>query len=291
MHIKRKLFLKLFIIVFISLIKIIVSDDDYDYGFFYDNYKEEISFNSQKAQLTNYIYKEKDLLISSNKQNEYYSTAKKNKFKIEHYLISIYSISSSPIYLFKVYFNSTELETFTVKEVILDLSDNTEKKMVFPKRYQNELSIIQNKSASNDGCKKRNTKIYETFGFSINSKINRNFKIAKLLLVNYKDNKLNYLANLSGNVQKTYDNINNTFDIYMKDMPENFDLYITLEIYDNDWDDTEEKILIMQKDFNYPNYNLEDSNPNKKLFIITIVFIAIAFILIIVFVLIKLVFS
>lgn len=287
MHINRKLFLRLSFFIFIFIITDISSDDDY--GFFYDNYKEEISFNEEKTQLTNYAYKEKDLLISSNKQNEYYSLAKKNKFKIEHYLISIYSLSSSPIYLYRVSFNITEPEPSTVKEIILDLSGTTEKKLVFPKSFKNDFSIGQNKKASNEGRKIRNVKIYDTFGFSVNSENNINFKIAKLLLVNYKDNKLNYLANLSGNVQKTFDNINNTFDIYLEDMPENFDLYITLEIYDNNWKNTEENILIVQKDFNYPNYCLEDNNPNKKLFILTIIFIAIAFILIIIFSLVKIV--
>ena len=287
MHINRKLFLRLSSFIFIFIIKDTVSDEDY--GFFYDNYKEEISFNAQKTQLSNYIYKEKDLLISSNKQNEYYSSAKKNKFKIEHYLISIYSISSSPIYLFKVSFNVTEPEPSTVKEVILDLSGTTEKKLAFPKSFKNDFSIEQNKKASNEGRKRRNVKIYDTFGFSVNSEKNKNFKIVKLLLVNYRGNKFNYLANLSGNVQKTFDNINNTFDIYLKDMPENFDLYITLEIYDNNWENTEEKILIVQKDFNNPNYGLEDNNPNKKLFILSLIFIIIAFILIIIFSLVKLV--
>lgn len=285
MHINRKLFLRLSFFIFIFLITNIASDDDY--GFFYDNYKEEISFNAEKTQLTNYTYKEKDLLISSNKQNEYYSLAKKNKFKIEHYLISIYSLSSSPIYLFRVSFNVTEPEPSTIKEIILDLSGTTEKKLAFPKSFKNYFSIEQNKKASNEGRKRRNVKIYDTFGFSVNSKNYTNFKIAKLLLVNYKDKKLNYLANLSGNVQKTFDNINNTFDIYLEDMPENFDLYITLEIYDSNWKNTEEKILIVQKDFNYPNYILEDNNPNKKLFILALIFIVIAFILIIIFSLVK----
>lgn len=284
MYINNKIFVRIFLFLLISLITNIFS---YDYGFFYDNYKEEIYFNTQQNPLSIYIYPEDDLLKSSNKQNEYYSKAKKNKFKIEHYLVSLYSISSSPLYLFKVTFNITKPKFFTVKEVILDLFGTTEKKLSFPKNYTNDFSILENRDAANDGRKRRKTKIYDTFGFSIKSKKNINFKIVKLLLLNYRKNKFNYLANLSGDVQKTYNNNNNTFDIYLKDMPEYFNLYITLEIYDNNWEDTGEKILIIQNDFNYPNYILEDANPNKKVFIIAVVIICIAFILIIIFVLLK----
>ena len=98
--------------------------------------------------------------------------------------------------------------------------------------------------------------------------------------------KLNYLANLSYNLHKQTDN---SFDIHLKDMPEDFDLYITLDLYDENGEAKDEKVLLVEKEFNYPNYKIESSNPNKKLFIISIIVIGITFILIAILAVIKII--
>ena len=193
-----------------------------DYSFFYDNFNEEILFDTEN-NLSDFKYPENDLLNSSNLQKEYFSSAKWNRFKMQYYLCPILNLSSSPIYLIKASFNITGLKTNIIKEVIIDLYETKEKKIVFPKKYTDEFTIEQNKTAIHKGRKNRKTIIYDTFGFNIKSKNNLNFKIVKLVLVNYRKNKLNYLNNLSGNIQKT-DNKNNTFDIYLKNLPENFHL-------------------------------------------------------------------
>ena len=275
----------LFLITLLSLI--IKGVYSVDYGFYYDNSKEQILFNLENISSLNLVYQESDLLTSSNIQKDYISSAKRNKFKIEYYSCPIYSISSSPITLIKASFNISTPEILTIKEIIMDLYEIKDKNIIFPKKYSDEFTIQANKTASNHARKKRNTIIYDTFGFKIISKNNYNCKIAKLLLVNFRKKKLNYLANLSGNVQNNTDNSNNTFDIYLENLPENFDLYITLELYDKNWKNTGEKILVVQKDFNYPNYRVEEANPNKTFFIFAIVFILIALIIIIIFVLLK----
>ena len=269
------------------LLPLIIDIHSIDYGFYYDNSKEEILFNLENTFSPNLAYKENDLLTPSNIRKDYYSSAKRNKFKIEYYSCPIYSVSSSPITLIKASFNVSTPERLTIKEIIMDLYDIEEKTIIFPKKYNDEFSIQANKTASNHARKKRNTIIYDTFGFKIISKSNYNFKIAKLLLVNFRKKKLNYLANLSRNVQNNTDNSSNIFDIYLENLPENFDLYITLELYDKNWKDIGEKILVVQKDFNYPNYRIEEPNPNKTFFIFAIVFILIALIIIIIFVLLK----
>ena len=283
MYIKRISLQILIISVFLSAL---IKANEYDYGFFYDNPKEEIYFDTQSLLSTKFIYKESELLNYQNKQNEYISSARKNEFNIEYYSCPIPSISTSPISLIKVSFDITEPEKTTVKEVILNLEENAEKKVIFPKKYNNEFNVEQNKTTSNEGRKNRNTLIYDTFGFDIKSKNNLNFQIAKLLLVNFRKNKLNYLANLSKDIS-IVSKSDNSFSIHLDNMPEKFDLYITLEIFDKKWKSTGEKILVVQKDFDYPNYKIEDDNPNKNLFIISIVFISIAFILTVIFVLIK----
>ena len=273
--------------LFISISLIIIVQSS-DYGFFYDNLKEEIIFDDEYN-----TFQENLLINSSNKTMDYFSSAKKNKFKIEYYSCPIYSISPYPITLIKVSFNTTKEETkeqYTVKEIIMDLSYTENKTLVFPNRYYDEFNIEQNKMASNYARKNRNTIIYDTFGFNIKSKNNLYFKIAKILLVNFRKNKLNYLANLSGEVQNTYDENNNIFDIYLKNMPEVFDLYITLELFDNNYvNTTGEKVLVVLKDFKYPNYRLEEANPNKKMFIIALTFIFIAFVISFVFALLILI--
>ena len=283
MTIKNKLSIFILLLLIIDIYSI-------DYGYYYDNSKGQILFNLENTFLSNFAYQENDLLTPSNIQKDYYSSARRNKFKIEYYSCPIYSVSSSPITLIRVTFNITTPERMTIKEVIMDLYEIEEKKIIFPKKYNEEFTIqaIQaNKTASNYARKRRNTIIYDTFGFKIISKSNYNFKIAKLLLVNFRKKKLNYLANLSGNVQNNTDNSNNTFDIYLENLPENYDLYITLELYDTNWKDTGEKILVVQKDFNYPNYRVEEANPNKTFFIFAIVFILIALIITIIFILLK----
>jgi hypothetical protein len=269
------------------LLPLIIDIHSIDYGFYYDNSKEEILFNLENTFSPNLAYKENDLLTPSNIRKDYYSSAKRNKFKIEYYSCPIYSISSSPITLIKASFNVSTPERLTIKEIIMDLYDIEEKTIIFPKKYNDEFSIQANKTASNHARKKRNTIIYDTFGFKIISKSNYNFKIAKLLLVNFRKKKLNYLANLSRNVQNNTDNSSNIFDIYLENLPENFDLYITLELYDKNWKDIGEKILVVQKDFNYPNYRIKEPNPNKTFFIFAIVFILITLIITIIFVLLK----
>ena len=77
----------------------------------------------------------------------------------------------------------------------------------------------------------------------------------------------------------------------MRNLPENFDLYITLDLYDESWEAKDEKVLVVQKEFNYPNYKIEDSNPNKTMLIVSIIFIGITFILIVILVLLKLIFG
>ena len=169
----------------------------------------------------------------------------------------------------------------------MDLYSSKQSKLIFPDKYNDEFTIEQNRQASNDGRKNRDTLIYDTFGFNIKSKNNLNFKIAKILLVNFRKKKVNYLANLSSDVKNTYNDDKNIFDIHLKNMPEDFDLYITLDMFNKNWEAIGEKILIVQKDFNYPNFRVENANPNKKMFIISLTFILIAFILTVIFVLLK----
>jgi len=273
-----------YILLFISLFLGTYSSN---YGFFYDNPNEEILFNTNRSKISNTIFPENNLLTPSKKVKEYFSSAKKNKFFIEYYSCLISLLSSSPLSLVRVSFNITEPRKETIKELIMDLYSSNQSKLIFPDKYNDEFTIEQNRQASNDGRKNRETLIYDTFGFNIKSKNNLNFKIAKILLVNFRKKKVNYLANLSRDVKNTYNDDKNVFDIHLKDMPEDFDLYITLDMFNKNWEAIGEKILIVQKDFNYPNFRVENANPNKKMFIISLTFILIALILTVIFVLLK----
>ena len=273
-----------YILLFISLFLGTYSSN---YGFFYDNPNEEILFNTNRSKISNTIFPENNLLTPSKKVKEYFSSAKKNKFFIEYYSCLISLLSSSPLSLVRVSFNITEPRKETIKEVIMDLYSSNQSKLIFPDKYNDEFTIEQNRQASNDGRKNRDTLIYDTFGFNIKSKNNLNFKIAKILLVNFRKKKVNYLANLSRDVKNTYHDDKNIFDIHLKDMPEDFDLYITLDMFNKNWEAIGEKILIVQKDFNYPNFRVENANPNKKMFIISLTFILIALILTVIFILLK----
>ena len=269
------------------VLSLIIGTYSSNYGFFYDNPNEEILFNTNQSIISSAIFSENNLLTPSKKVKEYFSSAKKNRFFIEYYSCLISLLSSSPLSLVRVSFNITEPINETVKEVIMDLYSSNQSKLIFPDKYNDEFIVEQSRQSSNDGRKNRDTIIYDTFGFNIKSKNNLNFKIAKILLVNFRKKKVNYLANLSGDVRNTYNNDINTFDIYLKNMPEDFDLYITLEMFNKKWEAVGEKILIVQKNFNYPNFRVENANPNKRMFIISLTFIIIAFILTVIFVLLN----
>lgn len=268
--------------IFFILIIFINSND---FGFFYDNNQDKIYFDLEKYDKNNESFLESDLFSPKNLKKHYYSSAGTNQFNIEYYSTNISSLSNETLDLIKVEYYLTEHENTLIREVILNLENISQN--IFPQKYKDEFIVTQNKEASNKGKEKRKTLIYDTLGFNIISKNNLNFKISKILLINNRKNKLNYLSNLSYNVRKYASNT--TFDIYLKNMPEDFNLFITLDLCDKTWNATGEKVLIVQKDFDYPNYELEESNPNKTMLIISITFIIIAFILTIIFVLLKLI--
>ena len=274
-------------IIFIEIIlTLMTSIKPQDFGFFYDNSKDNIYLSSENNN-TAQSYQASTLLNSNSLKSNYYSSAGINKFHIEYHSCNIPSILDKSLDLIKVEYNLIEYQNTLIKEIILDLSNTNEK--IFPSKYKDEFIIEQNKQASNKGSQNRDTIIYDTFGFNIRSKHNLNFKVSKVLLVNYRKKKLNYLANLSYNIRQNF--ANNIFDIYLRNMPEDFELFINLDLYDENGNEIGEKILIVTKEFNYPNYKVEEQNPNNTMFIISITFIIIAFILIIIFVLLKLIFG
>ena len=264
---------------------LIISINSNDFGFFYDNNQDKIYFDLEKYDKNNESFLESDLFSPKNLKQHYYSSAGINQFKIEYYSTNISSLSSESLDLIKVEYNLTEHENVLIREVILNMEKISQN--IFPQKYKDEFIVTQNKEASNKGKEKRKTLIYDTLGFNIISKNKLNFKISKILLINNRKNKLNYLSNLSYNVRKYASNT--TFDIYLKNMPEDFNLFITLDLCDKKWNATGEKVLVVQKDFDYPNYEVEESNPNKTMLIISITFIILAFILTIIFVLLKLI--
>ena len=247
-----------------------------DFGFYYDNSKDAIyldpKYNNSESIIPN----------TNSIRQHYYSSAGKNKFDIEYYSCDT-SLNMS-LDLIKVEYTLPEFEDVRIKEIILDMDKLTGN--AFPKKYENVFTVTQKKESSVKGKDKRGTIIYDTFGFNVKSKSGLNFKITKILLVNFRKDKLNYLANLSYNLHKQTDN---SFDIHLKDMPEDFDLYITLDLYDENGEAKDEKVLLVEKEFNYPNYKIESSNPNKKLFIISIIVIGITFILIAILAVIKII--
>ena len=267
------------------IVILLISTKTQDFSFYYDNIKDNIYLSLENNNTTQtQSYSASTLLDSNNLNKRYSSLAGSNKFNIEYYSCNI---SSMPLDLIKVEYNLTDYENSLIKEVILNLDNSNEN--IFPSKYKDEFTVEQNKTASNEGSKKRETLIYDTYGFNIKSKHDLNFKVSKILLANFQKKRLNYLANLSYNIRQH--NGNNSFDIYLKDMPEDFDLLINLDLCDENWKETGEKILIVKKEINYPNFKVEDENPNNTMIIISITFIILAFILIIIFVLLKLIFG
>lgn len=276
---QRKISLEIILILIISI-------SSQDFSFFYDNSKDQIYLGLEN-NTSSQSYSSSDLLNYNNLNKQYYSSAGINKFQIEYYSCNISSVLNKPLDLIKVEYNLTEYDNTLIKEIILDLNKPNEN--IFPSKYKDEFIVEENKRAAKRGSEKRETVIYDTFGFTIKSKHNLNFQVSKVLLVNFRNKKLNYLANLSYNAKKYAGN--NTFNIYLKNLPEEFDLLINLDLCDENWKETGEKILVVQKEFNYPNYKVEEENPNNTMIIIALTFIIIGFILIILFTLLKLIFG
>ena len=272
----------LFEIIFI----LIISASSQDFSFFYDNSKDQIYLGLENNTYSQ-SYSSNDILNYNNLKKKYYSSAGISRFNIEYYSCNISSVLNKPLDLIKVEYNLTEYDNTLIKEIILDLNKSNEN--IFPTKYKNEFIVEENKRAAKRGSENRQTIIYDTFGFTIKSIHNLNFQVSKVLLANFRNKKLNYLANLSYNVKKYIGN--NTFNIYLKNMPEDFDLLIYIDLCDENWKETGEKILVVKKEFHYPNYKVEEENPNKTMIIIAITFILIGFILIILFTLLKLIFG
>ena len=276
--------MKFLISIFSSIIIMINTTN---FGFFYDSSQGQIYFDLEKYDFTNKSYLEDNLLNKDNLKKHYISLAGYNHFDIEYYSCNVSNKLNRSLDLIKVEYNLTEYDNAFVKEIILNMHSISGN--IFPQKYKDEFIVKQNKVASNKGKKNRKTLIYDTLGFNVKSKSGLNFKISKILLVNFRNNNLNYLANLSYNIRKYADN--NTFDIHLKNLPEDFDLLITLDLYNNNWKETGQKVLVVQKEFNYPNYRIEEPNPNRTMLIISISFIIIAFIITIILVLLKLIFG
>ena len=258
-----------------------------DFYFYYHNPEDKLYITSEDNYNTTNgtAFLQTKLLKQENLKKQYYSSADNSKFDIKYYECNISSLSNKTLELIKVEYNLTEPEDSRMTEVLLNLDILSEN--VYPRKYKDEFFISQNNKGANKARIKRDTIIYDTFCFNIESKNKLNFKIVKILLVNFRKDKLNYLANLSYNVHK---GTNNVFDIYLKNLPEDFDLLVTLDVY-NKYNNKSEKVLLVRKNFEYPNYRIDESNPNKTMIIISITFICIAFILILIFVLLKIIFG
>ena len=261
--------------VFLFLILLNVSHSQ-SFSYYYSNANDTLTVQTfNKLFMNSFVLDPSNCFTENNLLNEYNSNAKSNKFKIEYYKNSLFS---GPKTLIQAYFNSKK--GGTIKEIFEDVYENSytenTNKIVFPNKYFNSFQITQDKEASNEGRKRMKKKIYNTFGFDIKSKIK--YKIEKILLVNYRNKKVNYLANLT-----PYLNVNNSteasqksntisYDFHLKNLPEKFDLFLTLSIENSD-----EKILVVQKNFKYPNYVVESVNPNRNFFKISLIIILIAF--------------
>lgn len=310
-----------------------------DFSFFYQNDKDILEFStydetasfslkvknreilpnfsdtSTPPSINTFSYFPSDILTPSNKISSYKSKQINGTFSIEYFEIKI---NDSPYTLIKAFFDTYKGERIT--EIIIDsfTEENAKEKRIFPKKYENDFIIRQNRLVSKDAYERRNSKIYETFGFEFISPNKSNeggffdYRLEKIILVNYRKKKLNYLANLSADIYENkdkdqneyYDNYNNEnnydeeenekikkrFDFNLENLPENFDLIINLEILDKDGKETGEKIMLVQKGFNYPNYKVEDANPNKNMFIISLCSIGLAMILSLVFSIITIIF-
>ena len=212
----------LFEIIFI----LIISASSQDFSFFYDNSKDQIYLGLEN-DTSFQSYSSNDILNYNNLKKKYYSSAGISKFNIEYYSCNISSVLNKPLDLIKVEYNLTEYDNTLIKEIILDLNKSNEN--IFPTKYKNEFIVEENKRAAKRGRENRQTILYDTFGFTIKSIHNLNFQVSKVLLANFRNKKLNYLANLSYNVNKLIGN--NTFNIYLKNMPEDFDLLIYIDLY------------------------------------------------------------
>ena len=142
---------------------LLISIKTQDFSFYYDNSKDNIYLTLENNNTTQtQSYSASTLLDSNNYNKKYYSSAGRNKFDIEYHSCNI---SSIPFDLIKVEYNLTEYENTLIKEVILNL-DNS-KQNIFPNKYKDEFIVEQNKKASNKGRTKRETLIYDTYGFKL----------------------------------------------------------------------------------------------------------------------------
>ena len=274
------------IFLFVILLGVSYSQN---FSYYYSNLNDTLTVQTFKTDsksnlqtlINSLTYDPSNLLSKDNMLIEYYSSAKSNKFKIEYY---DNTLLSGPKTFIKAYFNSKKVGTVT--EIFEDIYKNSytenNNKIVFPKKYYNSFEISQNREASNEGRKRMNKKIYNTFGFDIKSKLK--YKIEKILLVNYRKEKVNYLANLTPylnenkETEKSKETDTISYDFHLENLPEDFDLLLTLSI-----ENSEEKVLLIHKNYRYPNYVIESANPNRNFFKISLIISLVALVLTFIF--------
>ena len=274
------------IFLFVILFNVCYSQN---FSYYYSNLNDTLTVQSFKTDsnsklqtlMSSLTYDPSNLLSKDNMLIEYYSSAKSNKFKIEYY---DNSLTSGPKTFIKANFNSKKVGTVT--EIFEDIYKNSytenTNKIVFPKKYYNSFEISQNREASNEGRKRMKKKIYNTFGFDIKSKLK--YKIEKILLVNYRKEKVNYLANLTPylnenkETEKSKEANTISYDFHLENLPEDFDLLLTLSI-----ENSEEKVLLIHKNYRYPNYVIESVNPNRNFFKISLIISLVALVLTFIF--------
>lgn len=252
-----------------------------------------ISPNPSSTSSNTFSYFSSQLLTDENLVDSYESSQINGTLTIEYYSIKV---NDSPLTLIKTYFDN--IKEGTITEIIIDFfsEENIIEKKVLPEKYfiNDILEVEQNKYISRDAFERRGSKVYETFGFEIiakndtgNNFFSDDFILKKIILLNYRKNKLNYLADLSGNfyentnktetdnydsLDKFYDKedweiIKKRYDFDLENLPENFDLILTLDILDKEGKEKGEKVVVVKKGFQYPNFKVEEPNPNQMLFI------------------------
>ena len=230
-------------------------------------------------------FKTGELLNSETSKEKYKTKAKNGVFFFDFYELKY---NETLVELVKISWGEGDLK---FSEVVIS-AETEEECDCFPDSKGSFFKIKQSKEASKLGSIERKVSISDTYGFSIEPKFAFG-KINKILLLHKRKGKYDYFTDVTDVCFRTFNESVSIpaknvliskieyFNFNLISLPESFELHITIEVTDDKGKNTEKdgRILYVIKEINYPNFTVEDANPNKIMFVVSVSVIGVAFVL------------
>lgn len=255
---------------------------DGDFGFFYNSNSGTIILYKKDSDLTlkagdlgdpttflnhQNVIKEETILTEENKSLDYVSKAQNGLFNIAYYSVFL---NNNLFNFIHISYSANELN---FREVIIQDPNDERDLITYPSSYQNKITVEKCPRCSVSRSKREKKSLSDVFGLKISNADNGGFSVDKIYLVSYNKEKVVYFADMTSLIEdKEPESEEKELDFYLENMPERFDLHMTLSMKE-----TKEKVLVVKRRLKNPEYGAEKGNPNYNLLIVSGSILGVAF--------------